>query len=345
MKLSSADILDTVNTYYKSKPLIQKWFERKSYNVLKHVDIIYNMSQHPTLAKYFCATISDGGETFIGLDSAMMYIKQNNTPGQLLIKFVELSTYGVYKPHELSNFINHMVLNVGLINEDNDKYTQITLNCNINQLIFEDQQQKLVFKYKDKNTLDELARFIKLKLGYDIQIMEVDNKYEITVQDVKNNHQETNVLYDTITQHADKDIAEHIRKKRSMVTMPNCIDVRILTIENTTKPLSADDINRISKIAPMNVVINNIVNNYNNCGNVTNNIVNNTVSPIEQRRNDTSKWISSNPPNHMEKTTDYYNRYKTANANHCSNSEFGKLMKHEIYQVKKSGNSRYWLTQ
>jgi hypothetical protein len=77
--------------------------------------------------------------------------------------------------------------------------------------------------------------------------------------------------------------------------------------------------------------------NHNTVGNVVR-----VLSPIDQRKQNSTAWIRANPPNNMEKTTDYYNRYMQSNPNGCHSSEFGKLMKHEVFMIKKSGNNRYW---
>lgn len=54
-------------------------------------------------------------------------------------------------------------------------------------------------------------------------------------------------------------------------------------------------------------------------------------------------WIRKNPPNHCEKKTDYYEKYKKDTNAPVAESTFGKIMKEFGYNTKKTSKSREWI--
>jgi hypothetical protein len=329
--------------YYgnRTSASVRAWFEHKSINPQNHGEILYNMSQYPILAKRFCLE-SNYNNSFIRLKDARKYANITNK-NSLLIKFTELNTFGVYEPEELNTFINNMLkfvyennLNVGMFSD----VTYVDLKCNLTQFLFDDQGQKLIFKYKDKNTIDKLSNYIKNTVGYDISIMEVNNKYEVTVQNLNENKLESDKLYKRIEKGVDENISNNMREIKNMVRVPDCKNVGLITVDSKTKFLTTEDIIKLSGVH--SITINNI--NAPITGN-NNNININTI-PINQRwKANTLAWIRSNPPHHMEKTTVYHKRYSDANTNPCADSEFGKIIKNEPYRTKKTNTGRYWISK
>jgi hypothetical protein len=74
----------------------------------------------------------------------------------------------------------------------------------------------------------------------------------------------------------------------------------------------------------------------------------NTPSSAKQHVINTAAWIKSNPPNHMEKTTNYYKRYCidiSDNDHMASPIVFSRIMKNEKYTFASRNNINYWLNK
>jgi hypothetical protein len=337
-------------TYLSNSKFVNCWFEYNSINPCKNMDIIYNMSKCPTLARRFCSrsNTGDGVRTFIKLKKAVEFIKRRDGDNLLLIHFVELDTYGVYTPTKLFDFINNMISEVDDHNRDNlDNYKKLI--CNLRQFIFEHQQQKTVFKCTDKSTLEKLSMEIKRNTGYDIQVMEVGEEYEITVPKISDNKAASDKFYETeIKGGLSKAVVSKIKE---MIMNENKFDASILSINNDTKELTNAAFIEIFKSSPINITIN----NYNTTNNIAGNVYNaandiniNTLSAPEQRNLNAVTWIKSNPPNSREKTTDYYARYRAVNPDNdlaAASSVFGRVMKSEKYTFMSSNCSKYWLNK
>jgi hypothetical protein len=334
--------------YYDSMPSTRNWFESKVNDPTEYVHIIYNMSQYIALTKCFCHT-SNINNSFISLNKAREYANNHSSTKLLLLKFVELGTYGVYTPDELYNFINNMIKGVSENNQNVgmfDDVSFIDLKCSLTQFLFNDQQQKLIFEYNDKNTIDNLSKCIKNTVGYDISVMEINNKYEVTVQNLNENKLECDNLYKRIMKEVDENVYLNMKKIKNMRDLPDCKNPGLLVIDKDTKPLTLDDIIKYSALHGIssNNINGNTVNGNNN-NNVNINININTM-PVHQRCKQIAlSWIKSNPPHQMEKTTEYYDRYKNANTIRCANTELGKLMRNEAFEIKKTNTGRYWVNK
>lgn len=351
VNITDADKMLIALNYYNSSKVIRGWFESRYKNkVYDYMRVIYNMSLHPRLAKYFC-TISNIGQRFAGITCAIRYIRSQNDPNLLLVNYKELDTYGVHTPDELSRFINTIMLNIRNDNDPFDNNPYITLNCSIDQCIFDQQAQKTVFIYNDKDTLDMLCNYVKGFLGCSVRVTWTDKSYEITIQKLNNTKAEADQLYKNLKDHVferDDTMCSYmipLCQKGSDINRPYTT-ARLLNFSNDTPDFAADTVAELSKNIPIiyivnnNIVNNNIVNNIvNNVGNVVNNINNGT----EHRKNTALAWIKANPPNNLEKTTDYYSRYISSNNQGCANCAFGKIMKGEGFNMKKSNGARYWL--
>jgi hypothetical protein len=354
--MESHDVLtdmETAVSYYKSNAMLRDWFTRNNINAIAYLHIIFNMSKHPALTKWFCHTrFNSDAKTFASRDKAIATIKQyNNTDKLLLIHFVELDTYGIYTPQQLEDFVNVMIVNINAVNCDRDE-TKIILKCNINQFVFDNQKQKMIFRYEDENTLDKLKEDIKTKTDYDIQITKITNgNYEITVQQLNNNKEESDKLFKELKNKIDTDLVGNVKKKKTVADMPDCLSATLLSIDNQNAPYLIDEhlvknIIELSKTSPIQIIINNnIVNCQVNNGNIGNNGVVNIKPTLESKRQDTLNWINANPPYHKEITGAYYNRYKeTSQLNPLMHHvEFGKVMKNKTtYESAHNGVSRYW---
>lgn len=348
INVTDIDKMSIALNYYKNNKITQRWFESRYKNkVYDHMRVIYNMSLHPRLAKYFC-TIPDGGQRFAGITDAIRHIRKQNDPKLLLVNYKELDMYGVHTPTELSYFINTLVSNIFVDNDPSDNIPFITLNCNIDQCIFDHQAQKTVFTYNDKDTLEVLSGYVKEFLDCNVCIVETGKLYEITIQKLNDTKIEADQLYKNLKDHVferDDIMGNHMSplcQKGSDINRPYTV-ARLLNVTNDTSDITLDKIIELSKTSPVNItIVNNVVNNVVN--NINNGNINNTINNATDRRKDVViNWIRTNPPNNLEKTTDYYSRYITNNIQGCANNKFGELMKKEGYNIKRLANGRYWI--
>jgi hypothetical protein len=341
--------------YFMDNENIREWFNRNNISVMDNIRVIYNMSKHPVLAKWFCHwKFNASAKTFASRELAVKHIKQHGyTDKLLLVHFVELDTYGIYTPEELEAFLKIMIDNINIINHD--KYEKkIVLKCNINQFTFDNQKQKMVFRYKDENTLDKLIDDIKSKTKYDVQFIKVDDgNYEITVQKLNNNKDESDKLFKELKHTIDSKLVDNIREKRMMADMPNCLSTALITIDNQGGSCLIDEsilakILELSKTSPINITINNNCNINNigvvNNGNIGNNNTVNNITAAKVKRQSALDWIKQHPPYNEENVTTYYNRYSEAMQDKkVHNGEFGKIMKNQTeFTQTHNRTGRYW---
>jgi hypothetical protein len=321
---------------------VKDWFGYTRIDPIDNIRIAYNMSNNPALARWFCSFSQSTARTFVSFDVALNYIKCNNKVARLLIKFVELETYGAYTPEELSTFINNMKNQAANSHENKSIFGD--LKCNLSQFVFDDQRQKIVFKYKDKTTLQELSEEIKLNTGYDIQVIEaVNGDSEVIVQKEYENKADADKGYVNMKSFISREIAAEMERIIPMEELPNCCNPKFMYLDTTpTKDFTPNDITRRG-VVPVNITINITTNNIAG-GNNTINIGNTTtISAADQRAIKAVEWIRSNPPNHLEKKSDYHSRYIAANPNGCVDGIFGKIMKNsEKYKSTRIKNVDRW---
>jgi hypothetical protein len=330
------NIINTAKEYYSNNKIVQEWVKRNKLDLVKNIQILYNMSQHPVLAKWYCFATQEVTKHVIVNQLEAIYQARYHTD-KLLIHFFELDIYGIFTPKELKKFVNGMLTNVEFNYDDKNNF-----KCTINQVVLDYQQQKLVFNYKNEDTLSELITSIK-RVGYDAYVTDIDNKYEITIQKLNADKKETTDLYNNMLANMRHDIAANMKEKRTSICS-KYINNRLISFNNANtsiklKDISTDDVVRLSKT----LLCDTPAINYPQPMSDKQQDANVTLTRVELKQQDAAAWIKANPPNNREKTSNYYARYASTKSKYqCAQNIFGKVMADIGYIADRSNGSRYW---
>jgi hypothetical protein len=328
--------------FLNENEFVRNWFNHRKIHYMEHMRIVYNMSKYPALAWWFC-TLKSSGRTFISYDSANNFIRCNRDTDRLLVEYIELGTYGAYTPSELSSFITNMKNNADDSYERKGKYGD--LKCSIRQFVTDDQQQKIMFKYKDMDTSQELSDEIAEKTEYGVQIIKMNGKCEIIVQKICADRAESVKEYEKIKNMVAVERAAHMKQSRPIEGTKICTHAFMYLDTSPLKNPTTDNICDRS-IIPINVTIKNTTDNsINYYGAVTININANTISKENRRMMDAADWIKTNPPKHLEPKRDYHKRYLVANPGGCADSILGRIMNAENYTDTRVNKIYCWVSK
>lgn len=275
---------------------------------------------------------------FTDVASAMKEI----VTGEILIYLTEIHLYGVFTLDNYVRFISN-------IRDDDDE--TMAAGYKAKQVVLSGWPQRLVFVCRGGDDIvGKIRKYVKDCLQSDISIVKENEEIVISIQgNLHRNYSETVVAYQNLIEHINRvggeDIIRDIKRHNNLCIGDSTYYACVLGDHGVIS--NVDDLKKILSsyhIENLTIQINNLMNNKgivafgDNIVANNNNLVNDPMILAEN-------WIRLNPPDSSVKKSDYYRKYKDANANQIilGDSMFAKAVKGSGFTTKTIRGIGYWI--
>lgn len=317
--ISNAEI---ILKFEKAKPKIYEMAQKVTDKQKTLVKISKNMMLFGKISK-------SKSQLFDNLTEALLKLR-DSAAGVMLIQFTELDLWGIYTQIDYLALLTNIQFDV-----------DCDYNFNFYQIVLAGCKQKLVFACTNRDYYEKLQAYARDCFKTDVN--ECDN--HITVNIETNNENEIidcyNKLFKYIYNRGDEQCCESMKQIQAI---PNAIcDYRKYSC--STGEIGEINEERLLKaIKTFPVVINNTYNITVNGGN--NNIGNGVINIMKfniDKKQLAKDWVIDNPPEEIESTVEYYERYRADNPKGLANTLFGPIVRAEGYEyVHGTGSMRRW---
>lgn len=314
-----------VNFYEENPLIVKKITDLFGENFIRdtHYDVIKGISENRRLFNKYCRGEFEKYHNFY-----QALAITNATPDAILVYFTDLKLYAVVNSLEkFKDFTSNM-----------DDITEAGENINVNQIILNNQKQKLVFVCSGNSepTVQKLQKYVHEYLHNDSTVTKTGESVQITVE---------SEVYDSYNDAIGKFacLQSHIRMKDDQLaqiisTMPLQAErPYIYTSPALILPGKLAELIGALK-TPVNITINNINGNNNIVGNNNNMKIEKQLSNRELADN----WILNNPPEDREITTNYYNRYVENVNKPIHINQFSGLVRAAGFEIVRGTDCRHW---
>jgi hypothetical protein len=307
--------LTIIRNFLDNNLNLSDWLNKHYPNTLcNHIDTIVKWISYPKVVWAFCDNTDKWGEAYMDLESAIRAKKSANQ--HIIIHIPAIGMYGIYTPSNFRTFLT--------------EFRKIAKRHKCMQILLADQPQKYMFKYNG-NQLEDLVDYTKHYFDNDISELRVASSdtgvWEITIAEL------TTSSLEQINQY--NEAWKRIMKQYNDSVYPPT-QHKIAGHIYTTRDIS--DIMK-SPLSNINQILGNTC--LLDIPNIQDMVI---KSPAKEQKIRAQQWIKSNPPIHGEKTTDYYNRYRSNyGTGAVPNNVFGEVMKGLKYNNKKTDTCRIWI--